>query len=265
MEWVWVLRISLIIVICGLGEMVKEAFGYHATAQCVQLGQADYNRKIGLYSYREFNNSKGQMNPGYYTIGAYKFTTTHWFLDASSSGGPGDGAYETSAAPIYIKPSSHKCPYTWHDQVKDWINLCPTDKEVEIRTFAVKQNGVVMTGWLHFEVELKDRHDKIMAIYVQVRDEYFNAIGEFVTKEDEQCPADTKLATPSKYQILPCSAVGFREAKISNAVFMTRKDLLKYPNLGEQFLAKKDISRGIHFTWRLSEYWCNRHLRLRPE
>lgn len=137
---------------------------------------------------------------------------------------------------------------------------------MQIHIHAVKQDEDVMAGWLHVSIKLVDPTDEILAIYIQMRDEYFNAIGEFITDEDEQCgAADAQLAQPSKYQVLPCSAVGLREAEVATALFMVQPDTLTNRSAGEKFLSKVNVKGGVHFTWRMSEYWCNRKLRIRPE
>lgn len=189
--------------------------------------------------------------------------------------------------PYYFKENQigiTPCPYSWNpydsppnDKVHYWpsVDFCPSDKDVQIRTYAVqeKQTERILQGWLYVEVELKDENDEILAIYVQMMDEEFNAVGQFVTDPQEQCPEreDTQgseiFGQPTAYQVLPCSAVGFREVKVSQAVFMVRRQalyddqLVKSEHLPEDDQPKK----GVRFTWRMSEYWCNRHLRIRPE
>ncbi len=128
MTWILVLRVILIILGNGLGGMgVKSALGFHATSQCVQLGQADYNRKSSVRPpYSTFNASEGEQDPGYYTIGAYKFTTTHWFLDPVF--GPHNNAFSPGKPPEWTNNAQLTCPYK--NIASDRANLCPADDKV---------------------------------------------------------------------------------------------------------------------------------------
>lgn len=206
-----------ILILMGV-VVVEDAVGFHATAMCAQIGQANWNLKFRRVLTSEEGKEQGYDSPkvravtdksSYYTIGAYKFRTTHIFLDASFGGTKFD---TVTHRPIYLETWSKRCPYVYHSKKNS--EFCVPQSTVEMRTFAVKQNGIVMNGWLHFEIELKDKSDEIYGMYIQVRDEWFNAIGEFVSKPEEQCPTTTKLAQPSIFQYMPCSAVGFREAKV---------------------------------------------------
>ncbi|CAL8138593.1 unnamed protein product [Orchesella dallaii] len=104
-------------------------------------------------------------------------------------------------------------------------------------------------------------------MYLQMYDEYFNAIGEFIKDPAEQCPpSDPEIfVSPTEFQYLPCSAIGAREAQPSQAVYMVdRKDLIdKSLNLS-LYLPSKETPRGVHLTWRMNEYWCSRHYRIIP-
>lgn len=210
---IWFQMIFRVSIIFGLE--VGNVLGFHATAHCVQVGQANFNRNC---DYSKTCHYSQKLGNGYHTIGAYKFRTTHQFLDSSFGppvlSGP-NNVNNPFVPPRYFLDTSSPCPYQYHPQQLKNVELCPTDDVVEIRTYAVKQNGVVMQGWLHFEVLFWDHSDSIMGIYIQVRDEWYNAIGEFVTKQNESCAATTfAVPAPSPYQVLPCSAVGSREVKV---------------------------------------------------
>jgi len=147
-----------------------------------------------------------------------------------------------------------------------------------MRVFAVQQTDKTgkkhtLSGWLHVQVELVDPTDSIRMIYAQVNDEHFNSIGEFITDNpEEQCKSSNPdLLSPTPYQFIPCNAVGEREIRTGSAIYMVAKQDLAHKTVGSSenplYMTKKDLTqaKGIHFTWRLHEYWCNRHLRLRPE
>lgn len=204
---------------------VRDVLGVHASAMCAQFVQANWNNKFAEYlntgGYNDAKVIEKVDEASYHTIGAWKFRTTHIFLD-SGFGVTWDGAnsVKPTARIVYLDPSQQSCPYKYN--ADRYVEMCVPEDQVEIRTLAVKQNGVIMTGWLHFEIELMDKTDEIYGIYIQVRDEWFNAIGEFVNKEEEQCkPTTAGLVTPTPYQVMPCSAVGFREAKVNifNKIF----------------------------------------------
>ncbi|CAL8140849.1 unnamed protein product [Orchesella dallaii] len=174
-------------------------------------------------------------------------------------------------------PNSHefqKCPYTvFHDS--GWeLELCDAlDKKFKVRIQSVQQrkNGtgelITLHGWFHIEVEVVDTADSIRMIYAQMYDEHFNAIGEFVKDPTEQCPSSNpaEYVSPTEFQYLPCSAIGARESKASQAVYMVHSDDLIDKSLkGSPFLPPKEMNRFIHFTWRMNEYWCSRHFRITP-
>lgn len=195
-----------------LDLFAKWVHSSHASVQCVQLGQANLNslNQEGIPGGILYLSDTRRH--GYWTIGTRKFDTTHVFLD-------------NSLRNTWFDEKVQDCPYHMpreggaNGRVKLFFKPCPDDSLVTIKTYAVKQDGVVMSGWLHFEIELTDQTDKILAVYVQVRDEVFNAVGEFVQNPEEQCGATKPyLVTPTPYQILPCSAVGRREARV---IFLT--------------------------------------------
>lgn len=209
-RWVWGFLFVLVM-------FAKWGYCSHASVQCVQVGQANLNSLNqegtgdisgphgipGGYGISYLNDTRRH---GYWTIGTKKFDTTHVFLD-------------NLLRNEWFDESVQDCPYLMPPDggfVKIFFDPCPNDSLVTIKTYAVKQDGKVMKGWLHFEVELTDMTDKILGVYVQIRDEVFNAIGEFVQDPEEQCsPSKPYLATPSPYQVLPCSAVGRREAEVN--------------------------------------------------
>ncbi|CAL8118579.1 unnamed protein product [Orchesella dallaii] len=178
------------------------------------------------------------------------------------------------------------CPYSYRPLNQDQqnrfgmsigeIELCDEkDERVILRVNRVQQtdsNGTKYTlaGWLHLEVELTNKSDQIRMIYAQMYDEYYNAVGEFVTDPTEQCKAsDPDLyLSPSPYQYLPCSAIGAREAKPSQAVYMVhRGDIVdESVKTSPVYLPAKELTsvHGVHFTWRMNEYWCSRHYRVTP-
>lgn len=241
------------IFLLSTSTLLPSASAYLAASQCVQVGHANSN----LCSVTLYNTS---IRVGPYTIGALKFDTKYVFLDF--------GYWGISNVQNSNKPCDPSSPagYQIDAPAYTYMHACVPDSIVQLDIHAVKQDQQVMAGWLHVSIKLKDPNDEILAIYVQMRDEYFNAIGEFLTNEHEQCDADDKeLAQPSKFQVLPCSAVGLREARVSTALFMVQPDALRIPAAGEKYLSKVSIKRGVHFTWRMSEYWCNRKLRIRPE
>lgn len=222
-----------------------------AGSQCVQLGHANAN-VCGIGTY------KNGVRPGPWTIGTRKFDTKYNFLDF---GYPCNSCINKPDLNRVCDPNT-----AYQHGTGRHIHPCVGDNLVILKVHAVKQDKDVMSGWLHFSIKLVDLLDEILAIYIQVRDEYHNAIGEFVTESKEQCEADDPdLAQPSEYQVLPCGAVGLREAEVATALFMAQPDALQNRTAGERYLSKKNIKRGVHFTWRMNEYWCNRKLRIRLE
>lgn len=232
--------------------LIRIASATHATSQCVQLGHANSN----LCNHKRYNTT---IRPGPWTIGTRKFDIKYNFLDFSY------WSFSTVKNQNVACDPSNGYPIN-SGQSYRFIHPCVANSIVQMKVFAVKQDGNIMNGWLHIQFKLMDWQDEIIAIYVQMRDEYFNAIGEFITNSNEQCgSADQALAQPSEFQVLPCSAVGLREAKVSTALYMVQAHALRNRGAGERYLSKKNVARGIHFTWRMSEYWCNRKLRIRPE
>ncbi|CAL8140428.1 unnamed protein product [Orchesella dallaii] len=101
--------------------------------------------------------------------------------------------------------------------------------ETVLQTDPTSGNLITLEGWLNIEVELVDKEDSIRMMYLQMYDEYFNAIGEFIKDPAGQCPpSDPEIfVSPTEFQYLPCSAIGAREAQPSQAVYMVdRKDLI---------------------------------------
>ncbi len=133
----------------------------------------------------------------------------------------------------------------------------------DITVYGVKHNGRFLNGWLSFEVHLKKN---ITWAFVQVNDERGNAIGEFVTPPEEVCteqsPTDAS-APPKKQQYLPCSATGLQEAKPSQSVvYMDRNSINGGSNVGSQYTqypSDNYVGVKMKLTWRLNEYYCNRH------
>lgn len=127
--------------------------------------------------------------------------------------------------------------------------------------YGVKHNGRFLNGWLSFEVHVKQ---EIAWAFVQVSDERANAIGEFVTPPEEVCPEKLMTdasAPPKRQQYLPCSATGLQEAKPSQSVVYTDKryksadvdkEYIQFPN-------NSTVGVKMKLTWRLNEYYCNRH------
>ncbi|ODN06372.1 hypothetical protein Ocin01_00306 [Orchesella cincta] len=205
-------------------------------------------------------------------IGADKFASIFGSVMRS---GVVDGS-----VPIFIGPDGvekQDCLYSWNPGAARDLELCDEqDKRFKIKIYAVQQtdsNGTthLLNGWLHIEIELVDKSDSIRFVYAQVDDDLFNAIGEFVTDPLEQCPPSdpSVFLGPTPYQVLPCSAVGPREVKPSQAVYMVAKQDLLDPKTGEPseplLMPIENLRHGVHFTWRLNEYWCNRHFKFRPE
>lgn len=130
--------------------------------------------------------------------------------------------------------------------------------------YGVKHNGRFLNGWLSFEVHVKR---EITWAFVQVNDERANAIGEFVTPPEEACTEQKMTnawAPPKKQQYLPCSATGLQEAKPSQSVVYTGKSSINPATVGQltdyiQFPSKPDAGVKMKLTWRLNEYYCNRH------
>lgn len=229
----------------------------HATAMCVQLGQANANA-LAHYEYSDPHRH------GPWTIGTKKFAIKVDFLD-----------YSVHKFTLF---SGYKCPWTYKGpdiQKNPFINWCPEDL-VSIKIYAVHQcsnnNCELLQGWLKFEVTLSNPSESILAAYIQIRDEHFNAIGTIVPESEASCPSNTPgAAYPSEFQVLPCSAMGHREPKNSHAIFMADQSYYSKTYSGMKGTLKDylhrtgDVRKGVHFLWRLDEYWCNRHARFRPE
>ncbi|CAL8104395.1 unnamed protein product [Orchesella dallaii] len=247
------------------------------TVQCVHTGS-------GLGEFPKQNFLTWNMELGPFSIGAKKFS--NYYTAAQLAGffdnGFGSEHFFKGANGIEKK----ECPYSYHNMPKHRqdkygnsegdVELCDElDQRAILRINQVKQTDVngtnhTLTGWLHLEVELKDKKDQIRMIYAQMYDEYYNAVGEFVTDPTEQCQAsnpDTYI-TPTPYQYLPCSAIGSREAKPSQALYMVARVDLKDQAVKNSpiYLPAKELTsaHGVHFTWRMSEYWCSRHTRIIP-
>ncbi|CAL8139228.1 unnamed protein product [Orchesella dallaii] len=193
----------------------------HPTIQCAHTGSG----------YLAYDNKRGwKRRQGPFTIGAKKFDSVyggamysgfydHWFASPSFFFGA-DGVEKQHC------PYTHKPFYgeniTKYGTSKGEIALCDEkDERVILRVNQVQQTDKsgtkhTLAGWLHLEVELRDKSDQIRMIYAQMYDEYYNAVGEFVMDPTEQCQASKPdlYLTPTPYQYLPCSAIGAREAKV---------------------------------------------------
>ncbi|CAL8141571.1 unnamed protein product [Orchesella dallaii] len=258
-----------IILLLQLFEFISHAPSHllvqgHPTIQCAQTGASLLHKK---------DNRRGwHLRKGSFTIGARRFDSKY--------GGAMYGAFETSGdiKDLFKRyPKGHeaqKCPYSLFHYSGWELELCDNaDEKFKVRIQSVEQrkNGtgelITLHGWLHIEVEVVDTADSIRMIYAQMYDEYFNAIGEFVKDPSEQCPSSNpaEYVSPTEFQYLPCSAIGAREAKASQAVYMVHSDDLIDKSLkGSPFLPPKEMNRFIHFTWRMNEYWCSRHFRITP-
>ncbi|CAL8140415.1 unnamed protein product [Orchesella dallaii] len=235
------------------------------TMQCAQTGAGKlfYNQtKYGWH-----------LRTGSFTIGAKRFDSTYGgAINSGFSRNPKSGYIPFEEGPG--QPEKQHCNYTINPRTGWYLQLCDEkDERMKIRVNAVQQtdppSGKLMTleGWLHIEFELVDKQDSIRIIYVQMYDEYFNAIGEFVKDPTEQCPPSDPedYVTPTEFQVLPCSAIGAREAKPSQAVYMVHsEDLIDKSLTGSHYLPPKEINRKVHVTWRMNEYWCSRHYRITP-
>ncbi|ODM89367.1 hypothetical protein Ocin01_17315 [Orchesella cincta] len=233
----------------------------HPTVQCVQTGSGYITP--GVYQ------PSWHLRQGSFTIGAKNFDSAYGGAMSSSTG----VWSQDPDAPKKMFLDSKQCPYRWHHESTHEVQLCDElDTRVKLRVNAVQQTDAsgkkhTLAGWLHFEVELVDKSDSIRMVYAQMYDEYLNAIGEFITDPAEQCVASDpdKLVTPSLFQYLPCSAIGAREDKPSQALYMVHsEDLIKKSLKGSKYLPKEELNWGLHFTWRMNEYWCSRHYRITP-
>ncbi|CAL8126114.1 unnamed protein product [Orchesella dallaii] len=237
----------------------------HPTIQCAQTGASYKSSYPGAG--RSWHHREGS-----FTIGAKKFDIRY--------GGVMYAGFHTSNGLQYWNLfrkngyEAQRCPYSF-DPDGGWeVLLCDEqDKRTRLRINAVQQTDpstgklITLQGWLHIEVELVDKEDSIRMMYAQMYDEHLNAIGEFVKDPTEQCPSSDpeNYVSPTVYQYLPCSAIGAREAKPSQAVYMVHPDELidKLLNVSHYF-PPKEMKRKLHFTWRMNEYWCSRHYRIIP-
>ncbi|CAL8138828.1 unnamed protein product [Orchesella dallaii] len=203
------------------------------------------------------------------SIGAKKYFAKYagamfavWSTKAGAPSVPPKDLFKPYTGAPFEKQS---CPYDWNNHTARSKELCDEeDKFAKMRIYSVQQTdkkGVkhTLSGWLHVEVELTD---SIRMIYGQMNDEYFSSIGEFITDPNEQCaPSNpSTILTPTPYQYIPCSAIGAREPKPGNAIYMVaNEDLFNKSIVNTPYLPTQDLKsmRGIHFTWRLNEYWCS--------
>ncbi|CAL8139100.1 unnamed protein product [Orchesella dallaii] len=236
----------------------------HPTIQCAQTGASF------LYTsqkYRAWDRRQGS-----FTIGAKKFDSKYG--GAMYSGFQIAGRIDDLFRRTRNSWEYTYCPYSLFEDSGWEVELCDErDQRLKLRVYSVQQrkNGtgelITLPGWLHIEVELVDTGDSFRMIYAQMYDEYFNAIGEFVKDPTEQCPSSNpaEYVSPTEFQYLPCSAIGAREAKASQAVYMVHSDDLVDSSLkGSHYLPPKEMNRFVHFTWRMNEYWCSRHHRIIP-
>lgn len=111
--------------------------------------------------------------------------------------------------------------------------------------------------------------EEILWSFIQVSDERGNAIGEFVTSPPSQTCGSASAngtAVPKDEQFLPCSATGLQEATSSQNIVYTKKSVLEDTANADQFLGSPNnptVGLRMKFTWRLNEYFCNRHARFR--
>ncbi|CAL8143306.1 unnamed protein product [Orchesella dallaii] len=167
------------------------------------------------------------------------------------------------------------CPFKYEPRLVDMVDPCDRSNMFEMKMYAVKQSGPdgverTMKGWLHIELKLLHPDDEFRIVYLQMRDEYFNAIGEFVSDPKEQCPSndETLFTSPTSKQFLPCTATGLRETTSSQALYVVHPDILLDPEAKDPskgYIPAGGLKKGIHFTWRYGEYWCNRHYMIRPD
>ncbi|CAL8132519.1 unnamed protein product [Orchesella dallaii] len=240
----------------------------HPTIQCAQTGAGKLS--TGHTTYETWDWSHGS-----FTIGAKRYD--------SYFGGAMNSAYGFYEADLNITqvfranasaPEAQHCNYTLNPKAAWKLLFCDeNDQKMKLRINAVQQTdpstGKILTleGWLHIEVELVDKEDSIRMMYLQMYDEYFNAIGEFIRDPTEQCTSSDPeiFVSPTEFQYLPCSAIGAREAQPSQAVYMVdRKDLNDKSLNISLYLPSKEMSRAVHLTWRMNEYWCSRHYRIIP-
>ncbi|CAL8140465.1 unnamed protein product [Orchesella dallaii] len=236
------------------------------TIQCAQTGAGR------VYTHQRYFAWHLRLGP--FTIGAKRFDSTYGGAMNSifSYKHPDQLKDLFTKGPGY--PEKPYCNYTIISNTGWKVLLCDEkDERMKVRINAVQQTEpvsdkkITLEGWLHIEVELVDKQDSIRLMYVQMYDEYFNAIGEFVKDPTEQCPPSDPedYVTPTEFQVLPCSAIGSREAKPSQALYMVHsEDLIDKSLTGSHYLPPKEINRKVHFTWRMNEYWCSRHYRIIP-
>ncbi|CAL8075836.1 unnamed protein product [Orchesella dallaii] len=236
----------------------------HPTVQCAQTGASFLDRNDRS---RSWNWRKGS-----FTIGARRFDSKYG--GAMYSGFEIKGYLSDLFKEYDYSHEYQYCPYSVYHKSGWEIELCDAkDQRLKLRIQSVQQrkNGtgelITLHGWLHIEVEVVNTADSIRMIYAQMYDEHFNAIGEFVKDPSEQCPSNNpaEYVSPTEFQLLPCSAIGAREAEASQAVYMVHSDDLIDKSLkGSPFLPPKEMNRFVHFTWRMNEYWCSRHYRITP-
>ncbi|CAL8147407.1 unnamed protein product [Orchesella dallaii] len=236
----------------------------HPTVQCAQTGAS-----FKVHSHRRWDRPYGS-----FTIGAKKFNSKY---GGAMYSGFHFKPYYVPQTDLFKTVGGHEklhCNYTFHPKVGWEVRLCDElDEVMKLRINAVQQTDpstgklITLQGWLHIEVELVDEEDSILMMYAQMYDEHLNAIGEFVKDPTEQCPSSDpqNYVSPTVYQYLPCSAIGAREAKPSEAVYMVNPDELVDKSLNvSRYFPPKEMKRKLHFTWRMNEYWCSRHYRIIP-
>ncbi|CAL8113310.1 unnamed protein product [Orchesella dallaii] len=235
----------------------------HPSVQCAQTG-ASY-----LTDTRQ--SRSWHLHQGSFTIGAKNFDTK--FGGAMFSGFHfnsirREDLFRPKRSDEYEEKQKY-CPYSFNPKSGWEVQLCDEqDKLMKLRINAVQQTDpstgklITLQGWIHVEVELVDKEDSIRMMYLQMYDEYFNAVGEFVKDPTEQCPSSDpqNYVSPTVYQYLPCSAIPVREPKPAEALYMVHPDELIDKSLNvAKYFPKKEMKRNFHFTWRLNEYWCNHH------
>ncbi|CAL8144732.1 unnamed protein product [Orchesella dallaii] len=234
----------------------------HPTIQCAQTGAS-----LKVDSDRRWDRPYGS-----FTIGAKTFNIKYGAAMYSGFFFP----YGVALSELFKQNGDEKlyCNYTFHPDIGWEVRLCDElDQLMKLRINAVQQTDpstdklITLQGWLHIELELVDEEDSILMMYAQMYDEHLNAIGEFVKDPTEQCPSSDpqNYVSPTVYQYLPCSAIGAREAKPSEAVYMVNPHELIDKSLNvSRYFPPKELKRKLHFTWRMNEYWCSRHYRIIP-
>ncbi|ODM89154.1 hypothetical protein Ocin01_17528, partial [Orchesella cincta] len=208
---------------------------------------------------------------GFFSIGAKKYDSNYgavWRVTNAKKNLP-TRLYPSDIFPRE-KPGDYEspflkthCPFRYDRRVLDFLDPCDFGNTFEMKMYAVKQKGMdgverALAGWVHIELKLLDPTDEIRIIYLQMRDEFFNAIGEFVMDPAEQCPSNDEdvFVSPTNKQFLPCTATGLRETAPSQALYMVSREILldetaKDPANG--YIPEGDFKRGIHVTWRLGD------------